>query len=88
MAQKSEAVKRYVEESGLPFNILVDESREVLKAYGVWHRIGLDAWNIARPSLFLVERDGRITYSFVAEKQHEFPSHDDIISALGSRRAP
>ena len=82
MAQKSEAVKRYVEETGLPFNILVDESREVVRAYGVWHRVGLDAWNIARPSLFLIEPDGRITYSFVAEKQHEFPSHDEILAAL------
>jgi peroxiredoxin len=82
VAQKSEAVKRYVEETGLPFNILVDESRETLKAYGVWHRVGLDAWNIARPSLFVVEPDGRITYSFVAEKQHEFPGHDEIVAAL------
>ncbi len=82
VAQKSEAVKRYVEETGLPFNILVDESRETLKAYGVWHRVGLDAWNIARPALFVVEPDGRITYSFVAEKQHEFPGHDEIVAAL------
>ena len=82
MAQKSEAVKRYIEESGFPLNILVDESREVLKGYGVWHRIGHDAWNIARPSLFLLEPDGRITYSFVAEKQHEFPGHDEILAAL------
>jgi methyl-accepting chemotaxis protein len=75
-------VKRYVEETGLPFNILVDESREVLKAYGVWHRVGLDAWNIARPALFVIEPDSRITYSFVAEKQHEFPGHDEIVHAL------
>jgi peroxiredoxin len=75
-------VKRYVEETGLPFNILVDKSREVLKAYGVWHRVGLDAWNIARPALFVIEPDSRITYSFVAEKQHEFPGHDEIVNAL------
>ena len=35
-----------------PFEILIDETREVVKAYGVWHRIGLDAWNIARPAVF------------------------------------
>jgi methyl-accepting chemotaxis protein len=82
VAQKSEAVRRYIEETGLPFNILIDESREVLKAYGVWHRVGLDAWNIARPALFVVEKDGRIRYSFVADKQHEFPSHEEIVDAL------
>ena len=49
VAQSSEVVRRYIEDAGLPFNILVDESRDVLKAYGVWHRFGLDAWNSARP---------------------------------------
>ena len=49
-------MRRYVEDTGLPFFILVDESREVTKRYGVWHRIGLDAWNIARPALFVIDR--------------------------------
>src|SRR4029453_2949276 len=44
VAQASDVVRRYVEESGMPFNILIDESRDVLKVYGVWHRLGLDAW--------------------------------------------
>ena len=82
VAQRSDKVKRYVEETGLPLNILVDESRDVLKAYGVWHRVGLDALNIARPSLFLIDRDRSIRYSFVAERQHEFPTHDEILAAI------
>ena len=82
VAQQSENVKRYIEETGFPLNILVDESRDVLKAYGVWHRVGLDALNIARPSLFLIDPDRRIRYSFVADRQHEFPSHDEIRAAL------
>ena len=82
VAQKSETVRRYIEETGLPFNILIDESRDVLRAYGVWHRVGLDAWNIARPALFLIDRDRRIRYSFIAERQHEFPGHEEIVQAL------
>ena len=82
LAQKAEAVRRYVEETGLPFNVLIDEDRSVAKAYGVWHRIGRDAWNIARPALFVIERDGRISYSFVSENQREFPAHAEIIAAL------
>ena len=78
-------MRRYIEETGLPFNILIDESRDVLRAYGVWHRVGLDAWNIARPALFLIDPDGRIRYSFVADKQHEFPSREEIIAALALR---
>ena len=82
MAQSSSVVRRYVEESGLPFNILVDESRDVLKAYGVWHRIGLDAWNIARPALFLLDSYGTIHYSYVGDSQEEFPSPEEIGAAL------
>jgi peroxiredoxin len=82
VAQRSDKVKRYIEESGLPLNILVDESRDVLRAYGVWHRVGLDALNIARPSLFLIDRDRQIRFSFVAKRQDEFPSHEEILTAL------
>ena len=75
VAQAAEAVRRFIEETGLPFDILVDESRAVVKAYGVWHAFGLTAWNIAKPALFLIDRSGAIRYSFVANKQREFPSH-------------
>jgi peroxiredoxin Q/BCP len=78
VSQQSEKVRRYIEESGLPFNILVDEPRAVVKQYGIWHRLGLDAWNIARPALFLIDRTGTIRYIFVAERQDEFPTHEDI----------
>jgi methyl-accepting chemotaxis protein len=88
VAQSSSVVRRYIEETGLPFNILVDESRDVLKAYGVWHRIGLDAWNIARPALFLIDRSGAIRYSFVGERQDEFPSHEEIVRELEGFREP
>jgi methyl-accepting chemotaxis protein len=75
-------VRRYIEETGLPFNILIDESREVLKAYGVWHAVGLYAWNIARPALFLMDQSGAIRYSFIGDRQDEFPSHEEILTAL------
>jgi peroxiredoxin len=82
VAQSSDVVRRYVEDSGLPFNILIDQSRDVLKAYGVWHRLGLDAWNIARPALFLIDSSGRIRFSFVSDRQDEFPSHEEIVKAI------
>jgi peroxiredoxin Q/BCP len=82
VAQKSDAVRTYIEETGLPFNILVDTSREVLKAYGVWQGLGLFTWNIARPALFLVDQGGTIRYSFVARRQDQFPSHSDIMGAI------
>ena len=75
-------MRRYIEETGLPFNILIDETRDVLRAYGVWHKFGLDAWNIARPALFLIDRSGAIRYSFIADRQDQFPSSAEIDRAL------
>ena len=82
MAQSSDAVRTYIEETGLPFNILIDETRDVLRAYGVWHKFGVDAWNIARPALFLIDRSGAIRYSFIADRQDQFPSSAEIDRAL------
>ena len=82
VAQRSEKVRRYVEDTGLPFDILVDDRREVVKAYGVWQRVGIDAWNIAKPSLFVIDRGGTIRYIFVADWQTEFPEHGGILEEL------
>lgn len=82
VAQSSLAVRRYIEDSGLPFDILVDETRDVARSYGVWHAWGLDAYNIARPALFLIDRSGAIHYSFIASRQTEFPSHEEILGAI------
>jgi peroxiredoxin len=83
LAQNRDAVRRYVEETGLPFDILIDERRDMMRAYGVWHRIGLDAWNIGRPAVFLIEQDGRISYSSIGDNQKEFPSQGEILAAVG-----
>ena len=77
-------MRHYIEETGLPFDILIDERREVVRAYGVWHRVGLDAWNISRPAVFLIDRDGSITYSFVGDNQREFPTQPEILAAVGN----
>ena len=82
LAQRASSVQRYLGDRRLPFELLVDEDREVTKAYGVWHRIGLDAWNIARPAVFLIEKDRSITYSFIGRSQREFPSLEEILRAI------
>jgi peroxiredoxin len=83
LGQHAEPVRRYIEDNGLAFDVLLDEQREVVRAYGVWHRIGIDAWNIAHPAVFLIDADRSIRYSFIGDKQTEFPSTDDLLQAIG-----
>jgi glutaredoxin-dependent peroxiredoxin len=82
LPQRAEAVQQFVAETRPPFEILIDATRDVSKAYGVWHRIGLDAWNIARPAVFLIDRDRSIRYSFIGKSQAHFPDHEEILRAI------
>lgn len=65
----------------LPFPILCDENRAVIKEYGVWHPIGLDAINIARPASFLIDsRTRNIRYMFVGSNQFERADLEAILA--------
>lgn len=74
-------MRHYIEETGLPFDILIDETRDMARAYGVWHKFGIDAWNIARPAVFLIEPDSRISFAAIGDNQREFPSQGEILTA-------
>jgi peroxiredoxin len=82
VAQKPEAVSQYHADNQLPFPVLIDRSRDVLRAYGVWHRVGLTAWNIARPALFLIAQDGTVLRQHVGRRQDDFPEHAEILRWL------
>jgi len=64
-----------------PFPMLCDEDRAVIKQYGVWHPLGIDAFNSAHPACFLIGADQRIVYSFVGRTQFARVSLEKILAA-------
>ena len=67
----------------LPFPILCDEDRAVIKQYGVWHPIGIDAFNMARPASFLIDGQTRaIRYMFVGSNQFERADLETILGVV------
>jgi peroxiredoxin len=66
--------------AGYPF--LLDEDRTVTKAYGVYQRMGIDAWNIARPASFVVGVDGTVRSMYVGASQTDRAPIDSLTSAL------
>jgi peroxiredoxin len=46
--------------------------------------MGLDAWNIARPALFVIDKGGVIRAIFVGESQEDFPGADEIDAGLNA----
>ena len=86
-AQKREGLfrgKKFVENHTYPFPILFDETRSITRAYGVHHALGLDAVNIAKRSVFLVDGEGTIRWIAVSPRQTEAPSIQDILQAIES----
>ena len=84
------SVRRYVEETGLPFDILIDERRDVLRAYGVWHRIGIDDLE-HRATGGVPDQPGRDDPPSVvtsAQHQREFPEARDEILHPSSAGKP
>lgn len=63
------------------FPFLLDEDRTVTKAYGLYHRIGMDALNIAHPATLVVERDRKVDYIYRGDNQTDRAPFDQVLEA-------
>ncbi len=75
--------EQYLREHPLSFPFLLDEDRAVTKAYGVYHRLGRDAYNIARPATFVVDPSGVVRYIHVGANQRDRAGLDEVLKAVG-----
>jgi peroxiredoxin len=66
----------------ISFPFLLDEDRQVTKAYGVYHGLGLDAINIAHPATFVVDRGGVARVIYVGLDQHDRMPVDAVMEML------
>jgi len=73
--------EEFLRKHPVSFPFLLDEDRLVTKAYGVYHRIGKDAFNIARPATFVVDRAGTVRFIFVGQEQHDRSPWEQVLQA-------
>ena len=62
---------QYLAKHPISFPFLLDEDRAVTKTYGIYHRLGTDAINIARPATFIVDRKGILRFIYVSSQQKD-----------------
>lgn len=75
--------KQVVERFKLPFPILADESREVIRKYGVVHSAGgPDGSDIAIPTLMLIDKDGRVLWERTAPNVLDRMDPADVLAAV------
>jgi len=74
--------QKFLADHPISFSFLLDEDRKVTKSYGVYHALGLDAINIARPASFVIGRDGIIRYLHVGSNQLDRAPVEEVFDAL------
>lgn len=78
VGQKRDGVQKWLSQNPIPFPFLIDEDRNVIKLFDVYHPIGIDAYKIAYPSLFFISEYGKIVYAYVGENQKDRPNQNDV----------
>lgn len=76
VGQKRKTVNNWLVDHPMPFPFLIDENRNVIKSFDVYHPFGLDAFNIAHPSMFLISGEQKVVYAYVGKDQGDRPSDD------------
>src|SRR5512146_2951717 len=61
----------YLAKTPAPFPYLFDEDRTVTKLYGVYHRLGLDAINIAHPATLVIDAKAIVRWLYIGSTQFD-----------------
>lgn len=75
-------LRGYAEKNGIAFPLLVDKTRSVIKSYGVYHWLSLEAYNIARPATFIIDKTGLIRYMYIGSHQFDLAKQTEILESL------
>lgn len=79
--------EEFLKKTTSPFPFLLDEDRTVTKEYGVYHRLGLDAINIARPATFVVDRNGIVRWMYIGSSQTDRAPMERVLEEAGKAKS-
>jgi peroxiredoxin len=76
--------KAFAEKNRLPFPILSDHNREVIRKYGLESPdfAGLRGYVVAKRSIFILDREGIVRYAWVSDDPTIEPNYEEIQKAL------
>ncbi len=72
--------KAFSEHNRLNFPILSDYNREVVRQWGVFHENfgGLRGYTAAKRSVFVLDSNGVVTYSWISDDPSKEPPYEDV----------
>jgi peroxiredoxin len=79
-----EKSREIVEAYDLAFPILSDPGADTIRAYGVVHRDGdpINGTDIARPATFILDREGRVVWSYLPKNWRIRPRPETLLDEL------
>lgn len=80
--------EKFFKDHEVSFPFLLDEDRSVTKAFGVYHRFGMDAFNIARPATFVIDKGGMVRFTYVGIDQKDRAPIDAVLHVFRGRKGP
>jgi peroxiredoxin len=66
----------------ISFPFLLDEDSAVTKEYGLYHAIGIDAFDIAHPATLVIDRQGTVRWIYRGDNQHDRAPLDEVVTAV------
>jgi len=88
-AEKREGLHKpakFLAKHSVSFPFLLDEDRRVTKAYGLYHRIGLDAINIAHPATLVIDSGAIVRYVYRGSNQLDRAPMEAVLDATRNLR--
>ena len=83
-AETLETVQSAAIGARLPFPVLSDASLTAIDRYGVRHEHEPQGKRIARPAIFIIDRQGLVRYAHVGEHPRDRPALGSLLLALES----
>jgi peroxiredoxin len=78
---------KFLENHPVSFPFLLDEDRAVTKAYGLYHRLGTDAINIAHPATLVIDSKGMVRSIYRGDSQTDRAPLEQVIGIVGKLSA-
>src|SRR4029077_578679 len=73
---------KFLEKNPVSFPFLLDEDRSVTKSYGLYHRFGMDALNIAHPATLVIDQERNVRFIYRGDNQHDRAPLEDVLEAV------
>jgi len=73
---------KFLQKHPVAFPFLLDEDRSVTRAYGLYHRLGKEAINIAHPATLVIDSNGTVRYIYRGDSQTDRAPTEKILEAL------